>query len=64
MVLLISAIILNFTKAKYRTAADVPIVSGTINYSAADLNIVAITVDGVSVDTIPEGYYELTDESY
>ncbi len=64
MVLLISAIILNFTKAKYRTAADVPIVSGTINYSAADLNIVAITVDGKSVDTIPEGYYELTDESY
>ena len=63
-VLLISTIILNFTRAKYRTTAEVPIVNGTINYSLADLNIVAITVDGESVDTIPEGNYELTEESY
>ena len=63
-VLLISAVILNFTRAKYRTTAEVPIASGTINYSLADLNIVAITVDGESVETIPEGNYELTDESY
>ena len=63
-VLLISAVILNFTRAKYRITADIPIASGTINYSLADLNVVAITVDGESVDTIPEGNYELTSESY
>ena len=45
-VLLISAIILNFTRAKYRTTADIPIASGTINYSLADLNIVGLYIDG------------------
>ena len=63
-VLIISAIILNFTRAKYRTTQSIPLVNGTINYSLADLNIVAITVDGETVDTIPEGNYELTEESY
>ena len=63
-VLIISAIILNFTRAKYRTTQSIPLVNGTINYSASDLNVVAITVDGESSDTIPEGNYELTEESY
>ena len=63
-VLIISAIILNFTKAKYRVTESIPLVNGTINYSLADLNIVAITVDGEASDTIPEGNYELTDNSY
>ena len=64
VVLIISAIILNFTKAKYRVTQSIPLVNGTINYSLPDLNIVAITVDGESVDTIPDGNYELTEESY
>ena len=64
VVLIISAIILNFTRAKYRTTQSIPLVNGTINYSLADLNIVAITVDGESVDTIPDGNYELTENSY
>ena len=63
-VLIISAVILNFTRAKYRVTQSIPLVNGTINYSLADLNIVAITVDGESVDTIPDGNYELTEESY
>ena len=63
-VLIISAIVLNFTRAKYRVTQSIPLVNGTINYSLADLNIVAITVDGESVDTIPEGNYELTENSY
>ena len=64
VVLIISAIILNFTRAKYRTTQSIPLVNGTINYSLADLNIVAIIVDGESVDTIPDGNYELTESSY
>ncbi len=61
---IISAVVLNFTRAKYRTTQSIPLVTGTINYSLADLNIVAITIDGKEVDTIPEGNYELTSESY
>ena len=38
----ISAIILNFTQAKYRTTQSIPLIQGTINYSASDLNIVAM----------------------
>ena len=64
VVLIISAIILNFTRAKYRSVATTPLIHSEINYSLADLNIVAITVDGEKVDTIPEGNYELTSESY
>ena len=63
VIAIISAIILTFTRAKYRSYS-VPLINGTINYSAADLNIVAITVDGEEADTIPTGNYELTEESY
>ena len=64
VIAIISAIILDFTRAKYRTSYSVPLINGIINYSAADLNIVAITVNGEEVDTIPTGNYELTEESY
>ena len=63
-ILIISAIILNFTRAKYRSVATTPLIHSVINYSLADLNIVAITVEGEQVDAIPEGNYELTSESY
>ena len=61
---IISACILTFTRAKYKNTQSIPLVTGTINYSLADLNIVAIKVDGKEVETIPEGNYELTGESY
>ena len=64
VVAIISAIILTFTKAKYRSVATTPLIHSTINYSAADLNIVAITLDGEPTDTIPTGNYELSEESY
>ena len=64
VVIILAALILTFTRAKYRTTADIPIASGTINYSASDLNIIAITVDGEKSDTIPSGKYTLTDKSY
>ena len=39
----ISVIVLNFTRAKYRVTQSIPLVNGTINYTPYDLNIVAIT---------------------
>ena len=46
IVAIISACILTFTKAKYRTTQSIPLVNGTINYSLADLNVVALYIDG------------------
>ena len=60
----ISAIVLNFTRAKYRTTESMPLLNGTINYTLADLNIVAMYLDGSEIDTLPDGNYELTEESY
>ena len=64
IVLVLSAIILTFTRAKYRTTQSMPLLNGTINYTLADLNIVAMYLDGEQVDTLPDGNYELTEESY
>ena len=65
-VLIISAVILNFTRAKYRVTESIPLVNGTINYSLADLNAVAIYVNGdngyTKADTIPESGYVLNEE--
>ena len=61
---IISAIVLNFTRAKYRTTQSMPLLNGTINYTLADLNIVAMYLDGSEIDTLPDGNYELTEESY
>ena len=60
----ISAIVLNFTRAKYRTTQSMPLLNGTINYTLADLNIVAMYLDGSKIDTLPDGNYALTSESY
>ena len=64
IVFILSAIILTFTKAKYRTTESMPLLNGTINYTLADLNIVAMYLDGSEIDTLPDGNYELTSESY
>ena len=61
---IISAIVLNFTRAKYRTTQSMPLLNGTINYTLADLNIVAMYLDGSEIDTLPDGNYALTSESY
>ena len=61
---IISTIVLNFTRARYRVTQSIPLVTGTINYTLADLNIVAITIDGQESDTLPEGNYTLLDSSY
>ena len=69
VVFIISAIILNFTSAKYRTSYSVPLINGEVNYKVPDLNIVSLYVSNeegeyVEADTIPTGNYELSEESY
>ena len=64
VVVLLVIFIISRSHAKYRVTESIPLVNGTINYSLADLNIVAITVDREVSDTIPEGNYELTEDSY
>ena len=68
VVAIISAVILNFTRAKYRVTQSIPLVNGTINYSLADFNAVAIYVNGdngyTKTDTIPDGYVLNESESY
>ena len=66
---IISAIILNFTRAKYKVTQSIPLVNGTINYSLADFNAVALYIESDSgyekSDTIPEsGYVFNEEESY
>ena len=68
VIAIIGTVVLNFTKAKYRTTESIPLVNGTINYTPADLNAVAIYVNGDSgytkTDTIPDGYVLNESESY
>ena len=71
-ILIISAVVLNFTRAKYRTAQSMPLINGTVNYDLADLNVVAVYIqdelatDGyIKSDTIPtEGYTFNEEMSY
>ncbi len=70
VVFIISAIILNFTRAKYRVSDSVPIINSEINYKVPDLNMVSLYVaneEGVyeEADTIPSSGYTLNiEQSY
>ena len=62
IVLIISAIILNFTKAKYRITQSIPLVNGTINYTPYDFKMVAMyqkedSGEYVEIDTMPSSGY-------
>ena len=63
---IISAIILTFTKAKYKTTESIPLVNGTINYELSDLNLIGVYIeDGSSyskTDQIPDSGYTLNAE--
>ena len=52
VVAIISAIVLNFTRARYRVTESIPLVNGTINYTPYDLNIVALYIDGVEAEKL------------
>ena len=68
VVAIISAIILNFTQAKYKTTESIPLIQGTINFSPSDLNIVAMYLnqDGAipagQTDIAPKFGYTLNEE--
>ena len=64
IIFMLSAIILTFTRAKYRVTQSMPLLNGTINYTLADLNIVEMYLNGEAIDALPDGNYELTEESY
>ena len=55
---IIAAIILNFTRAKYRVTESIPLVNGTINYSPGDI-IISAYFNGELLETFPtknDGY--------
>ncbi len=69
-VLIISAVVLNFTRAKYRSTASVPIVNSTVNYKVYDLKVLAMYQENeageyVSIDVMPSSGYVINEsESY
>lgn len=66
-VTIISAVVLNFTRAKYRTTQSIPLVNGTINYVKSDLNLIALNIENsngeyVNTNTVPSSGYILNEE--
>ena len=67
IVLILSAVILTFTRAKYRITKSLPLVNGTINYELSDFNLIGayIQTEGdnyTQVDEIPTSGYEFNSE--
>ena len=66
VVFILSAIILSFTQAKYRTTESIPLIQGTINFSPSDFNIVAMYLnkgdETVSTKKAPHVGYTLNTE--
>ena len=67
VVAIISAIILNFTRAKYRTTQSIPLVNGTINYKPYDFKMIAMYQENdsgeyESIDTMPNSSYIINEE--
>ena len=51
-VLIISAVVLTFTRAKYRVTESIPLVNGTINYTLPDIQIVALYINGEEAEEL------------
>ena len=66
VILILSAVILTFTRAKYRVTQSMPLVSGTINFSPYDFNVVAMYLnkgdETVSTKKAPHVGYTLNSE--
>ena len=70
VVAIISACILTFTRAKYRTTKSIKVAEGMINYKVPDLNLVSLYIQSeegtyVEADAIPTSGYKLNEaQSY
>ena len=69
IILILSAVILTFTKAKYKTTASIPLVNGTINYDLSDLNLIGVYIqegeEYKQTNEIPSSGYKFnSEESY
>ena len=66
IVFVLSAIILTFTKAKYKTTTSIPLVNGTINYELSDLNLIGAYIqegeEYKQTNEIPTSGYEFNEE--
>ena len=66
IILILSAVILTFTKAKYKTTASIPLVNGTINYDLSDLNLIGAYIqegeEYKQTNEIPTSGYEFNSE--
>ena len=67
VVLIISAVILNFTRARYRITQSIPLVNGTINYIPYDFKMVAMYQENdsgeyIEIDTMPSSGYVINEE--
>ena len=62
VVLVLSAIVLTFTKAKYKITESIPLVNGTINYELSDFNLIGAYIQEgdnyIQVNEIPTSGYE------
>ena len=66
VVLILTAIILTFTKAKYKITESIPLVNGTINYELSDFNLIGAYIQEgdnyIQVNEIPTSGYEFNSE--
>ena len=58
VVLILIAIVIGFTFAKYRVTKSFTLAQGTVNYSKADLNLIGVYLE----DKNTAGQYNITDE--
>ena len=66
VVLILTAIILTFTRAKYKITESIPLVNGTINYELSDFNLIGAYIQEgdnyIQVNEIPTSGYEFNSE--
>ena len=70
IIVIISTLILTFTRAKYRTTQSIKVAEGTINYKMPDLNLVSLYIQNeegtyTEANNVPSSGYTLNmEQSY
>ena len=67
VIAIITTLILNFTRARYRTTQSIPLVNGTITFNNADLNVIAMYQESDAgtyeeIDIMPSSGYAINEE--